>query len=93
VEPLDDARVMPGAVALLDGADVPQARALPEAAMTAADVLGVALDRLEDFLLDVYEHGRIPGEPLVLWANGAPTMLREILDCFRCERLTADPNP
>jgi hypothetical protein len=91
VDPLDDPRIMPGAVALPDDAGGPLARVRPRRGpLTLEDVLSAALDRLEDFLIDGYEHGRIRGEPLVMWANGAPTMLREILDCFPCERLTVD---
>jgi len=56
--------------------------------MNLADVLNAAVDRLEYFLLDVYEHGRSIGDPTVIWGNGAPYMLREILDSFPVERLT-----
>jgi hypothetical protein len=86
MESPDDERVTtPRAVALLDDAHLPQARARPQDPLTLEDVLSAALDHLEDFLLDIYEHGRSIGDPHVLWANGAPTTLREALDC---ERLT-----
>jgi len=61
-------------------ADIPMARVLPAPPLTLADVLKVAIEQLEEFVLDVYEHGRGMGDPTVLWANGAPDLLRIVLD-------------
>jgi len=54
------------------------------------DVLNAALERLEDFLEDVYIKGRGIGDPTVIWANGVPCMIREILDCLPLERVIVD---
>lgn len=69
---------------------LPQAAVLPEVPTNLEDVLNAAVERLEDYLLDIYEHGRSIGDPMAIWANGVPYMIREILDCFPLERLTID---
>ncbi|MGO9872272.1 MAG: hypothetical protein ACLPVY_00615 [Acidimicrobiia bacterium] len=53
-----------------------------------ADVLNAAVELLED----VYINGRGIADPTVLWGNGVPYMLHEMLDCFPLERLTVDRN-
>jgi len=61
-------------------ANIPTARVLPPPPMTLADVLNAAIEQFEEFLLDIYEHGRGIGGPTLLWANGAPDLLRVVLD-------------
>jgi hypothetical protein len=79
----------PRTVALVCDARVPQADVLPPRPLSIQDVVTVALERLEDYLVDIYEHGRTMGDPMVLWANRAAQMLREILDCFPPECLAS----
>ena len=57
-------------------ANVPLARVLPAPPMTLADVLDAVIDQLDEFLGDLYEHGLARGDSAVLWANGAPAVLR-----------------
>jgi hypothetical protein len=37
---------------------------------------------LEDFLLDIYEHGQVVPEPEVMWTHGARDILVAILGCI-----------
>jgi hypothetical protein len=76
-------------VALFSDPHVPAAHLVPPRPVTLADVLNAAIERLEDFTLDVYEHGRTIGDPHVIWANGGLQMLREILDCFPVDEVTS----
>jgi hypothetical protein len=47
------------------------ARVPPPQPITPADVLNAAIEQLEEFVLDVCEHGGGIGDPTVIWANGA----------------------
>jgi len=92
---LNEARVtttlavaLPNATYSRSDPHLPQAAVLPPQPTTLADVLKAAVERLEAFLEDVYFNGRSIGDPTAVWANGAPYMLHEILDCFPLERLT-----
>ena len=58
--------------------------------LTLEDVLSAALDRLEDFLLDIYEHGRSIGDPHVLWADGATHLLQIVIDGSPLARRSVD---
>lgn len=61
-------------------ANIPTARVLPAAPMTLADVLDAVIEQLDEFVADLYEHGLARGDPAVLWANGAPAVLRFVSD-------------
>jgi hypothetical protein len=68
-------------------ANVPLARVLPAPPMTLAHVLDAVIDQLDEFLGDLYEHGLARGDPAVLWANGAPAILRFVADSSPLARL------
>ncbi|MGO9872274.1 MAG: hypothetical protein ACLPVY_00625 [Acidimicrobiia bacterium] len=48
--------------------------------MTLADVLDAVIEQPDEFLFDLYEHGRARGDTVLLWANGAPAVLRLVCD-------------
>jgi hypothetical protein len=80
---------MTSCVATIDGhLSAPIARPIASPPPSLEATLTAAVERLEDFLLDIYVHGRVIAEPEIMWAHGARDTLVAILDCFPLEQTT-----